>query len=164
MPPNPEPRPATEEDMRYTATLEALLQRMNPRHAELVKEELGQWAQARARRGRHACSNLLFAVFHYITGHLEAGTPLELPTAVAAVYLQDPEASPQYDCEDCGYDVPFAWADTRSEPPKPPTVYFERCPLCGGKTGWHAFYFKQGRYKSKHQPARHEDPNIAAPD
>jgi len=72
MPPNPEPKPPTEEDIRFITAFDALLQRMNPQHAELVLKEYVQWMRTGAKAD---WSNLLSAVIDYVTGHLERREP-----------------------------------------------------------------------------------------
>lgn len=42
--------------------------------------------------------------------------------------ISDPEASASHECEDCGLSVQ----------PK----YFDRCPGCGGHTGWGFYHLK----------------------
>jgi hypothetical protein len=72
MPPNPEPKPPTEEDIRFITAFDALLQRMNPQHAELVLKEYVQWMRTGAKAD---WSNLLSAVIDFVTGHLERREP-----------------------------------------------------------------------------------------
>jgi len=64
--------------------------------------------------------------------------PLALPPEVAQVYLDDRDAWAAHDCEDCGYPVPVRTGKSLQR-------YFERCPLCGGRTGYSAYYLKHGQ-------------------
>src|SRR5205807_950104 len=70
--------------------------------------------------------------------------PRQVPEAVIAVYLADPEARPHHDCEECGMAVPVrpghGLDDELSE-----YAYFPCCPACGGKTGRYARLCRSGR-------------------
>jgi hypothetical protein len=44
--------------------------------------------------------------------------------------------------------VPFDFAHPLAQPPRPVTVYFDNCPVCGGTVGWNAFYSKHGYFKA----------------
>jgi hypothetical protein len=78
-------------------------------------------------------SKLTIHALRYIYRHLSEGTPLALPFSVASVYLDDPNVMAAHDCEECGYRVPVGCPEPLAIPPKPVRVYFERCPLCGGR-------------------------------
>ena len=54
--------------------------------------------------------------------------PVVVPQEVIDVCIRDPEARASHECEDCGLSVQFK--------------YFERCPGCGGHTGWGYYHLK----------------------
>jgi hypothetical protein len=83
-------------------------------------------------------SKLTINALRYIYCHLSDGTPLALPFSVAVVCLEDPDVVAIHDCEDCGYQVPVGCPERLAIPPKPVRVYFDRCPLCGGRVGYAA--------------------------
>ena len=118
---------------------------MEPQHRSLVVEDLNNCTWRLDYRFKPFTS----IVFYYVSQHLEAHRPLELPGAVASIYLEDSDARPEHDCADCGYDVPITYARPFVRPPRSETVYFECCPLCGGKVGSQAFYSKNGHSKSQ---------------
>jgi hypothetical protein len=74
---------------------------------------------------RGTLGKLTSTFLYYVEQHVKAGTPLELPGSVASVYLQNPDARPDHECADCGYDLPVASSCPGAEPTK---VYFESCP------------------------------------
>ena len=124
------------------AEWEFMLSTMSPEHAGIVAAAREANAegnflllpQTPERRLLHRClnafsktaSNRRQAPYDTIPPEVS----LAMPPAVCEVYLNDPAALPLHDCEDCGYKVPHS--------------YFERCPLCGGRVGWYAFYHKHG--------------------
>lgn len=61
---------------------------------------------------------------------------LAMPSVVADLYLSKPGLMAFHDCEDCGFKVPHE--------------FFKTCPLCGGKTGYDAYWHK-------HQPRKQPD-------
>jgi hypothetical protein len=125
---------------------------MDQKHARVVVNDL-----ARLRDPTTACGarfgDLTVATIQYVEGHIQKGLPLALPPAVAQMYLDDPGSIAIHDCEDCGYEVPIGCALPHISPPKPVTSYFDRCPLCGGKTGYYAFYQRNARLKKTSGPA-----------
>ena len=140
--------PPSEEDLRFHDALHRLLERLEPEQRSLVLEDI----KGCSGRSKHADpGKLTSTVFYYVQQHLKGGTPLELPESVYSIYLQNPDARPEHECADCGYDLPFELAHPRAEPPRAAKVYFESCPLCAGKVGPYAFYFKQGYFKT-HRP------------
>jgi hypothetical protein len=70
---------------------------------------------------------------HWPESEVRPEVRLAMPPVVAEVYLRDQHALPLHACEACGYRVPHG--------------YFERCPLCGGRVGWNAYWqaHKDGR-------------------
>jgi hypothetical protein len=137
--------PPSEEDVRWSDALHRLLERLEPEQRSLVLEDIEGCSE---RRKGANLGKLTSTVLFYVEQHLKAGTPLELPGSVASVYLQDPDVQPDHECADCGYDLPFQWPHPRAEPPRAAKVYFEFCPLCGGKVGYYAFYSKHGYFKT----------------
>lgn len=65
--------------------------------------------------------------------------PTKIPPAVIDVYLQDPEAWPLYECEECGLAVPVRPNRVLGPDAEPEKVYFPECPACGGKTGYYLY-------------------------
>lgn len=150
--------PPSEEDLRSHDAVHRLLERLEPEQRSLVVEDI----KGCSARGKHANLSRLTSTFlYYVEQHLKAGTPLELPSSVASVYLQNPDARPEHECADCGYDLPFEWPHPGAEPPRAAKVYFESCPLCGGQVGRYAFYFKHGYFKT-HRPDPGVPPSEAA--
>ena len=140
--------PPSELDLQFYDALDGLLERLEPEQRSLVLEDI----KGCSGRKHASFARLTDTVLYYVYQHVKAGTPLELPASVASVYLQNPDARPEHECADCGYDLPFEWAHPRAEPPRAAKVYFESCPVCGGKVGLHAFYCKQGYFKT-HRPS-----------
>ena len=97
--------------------------------------------------------DLTMAAIQYVEGHIQEGLPLALPPVVAQVYLDDPGVVAIHDCENCGYEVPMGYGEPHASPAKPLRIYFDRCPLCGGKTGYYAFYQGNARLKKTSGPA-----------
>jgi hypothetical protein len=114
-----------------------LMEWMDPSHACIVRQEVLGGRQAPDGEPRY--SKLTINALRYIYRHLSDGTPLALPFSVAAVYLEDPNVMAYHDCEECGYRVPVGCPEPLAIRPKPVRLYFERCPLCGGRIGYAAF-------------------------
>jgi hypothetical protein len=143
----PEPTEPTEEGRRRRAAWEDLLATMAPEHARLASA----WLRALlADEDRDTEADRLgCAAWDVVEHHLRDGEPLALPPEVAEVYLADREALAIHDCEDCGYRVPIRCGEQsvvngRVVPVKSAVRYFERCPLCGGRTGYSAHFLKHG--------------------
>jgi len=70
------------------------------------------------------------------------GRPLRgrLPDGLIEIYLQDDDAEPLHDCEDCGLPVPVHVGRHVGNEPVVERIYFPTCPLCGGRTGRYAFW------------------------
>jgi hypothetical protein len=147
LPRKPPPRPLSEADIQCWDTFESLLRKMDPDHANLLERELKLRAEARDRGIQFKINSLLFAAFRCVTRHLEISTPLVMPAEVAAIYISNPDLGSWHECEDCGYELPFQRAQPSANPPRPETIYFARCPLCGGRVSWCAFSIKQSRKK-----------------
>ena len=143
IPPIPSPKPIPEEDRKYSATLLLLLERMDLAHVRLVVDDLK--AEDRSNKGR---CRLTVAVFERVYNHLEKNQPLQLPAKVAALEMIN-EGWTTYNCEDCGYELPSNWPRVSATPPATSMFYFDPCPLCEGKVGWHAFYMKHKLYREQ---------------
>ena len=145
-------QPPTEADLAFTTALRKLLATMDQKHARIVVNEVTSLHEPSIEGGTRF-GDLTVAAIQYVEGHIQEGLPLALPPAVAQVYLNDPNSIAIHDCEDCGYEVPIGCALSNTSPPKPVRSYFERCPLCGGKTGYYAFYQRNARLKKTSGPA-----------
>ena len=147
IPPLPPPRPETEADRKWAAAIGVLLERMDPAHARLVRDDL---KRVRRNYNERYCDFTVSALMR-VVNHLKEGQPLEFPAAVAAIYLSGQYSATTYECEDCGYDLPTKWPDRNANPPTLFRNYFERCPLCGGKVGGgsYAYYAKHGFSKKQ---------------
>jgi hypothetical protein len=142
--PIPPPKPLTEEDREFSATIERLLQRMDPAHVRLV---LADFNAVGSDSSKQHCK-LTVAVFERAYNHLKKNQPLQLPIKVAALEMID-EGFTNYNCEDCGYDLPSNWPVLDANSPRSSRYHFEPCPLCGGKVGWHAYYSKHKCYREQ---------------
>ena len=135
----PRKRVLTEKELAFGASLDRLLATMDPQHAHMVRQDL-QHPREMISHNRSRYTKLTMIAIRSVFRHMASGTPLALPASVVSVYLDDPAAVALHDCEDCGYVVPFGCPEPYAEPPKPARVYFQRCPLCGGKVGYCAFH------------------------
>lgn len=144
IPPIPPPKPLTEEDREFSATIERLLQRMDPAHVRVV---LADFTAVGSGSNKQHCK-LTVAVFERVYNHLKENQPLQLPAKVAALETIN-EGFTTYNCEDCGYDLPSNWPRVSATPPATSMFHFDPCPLCGGKVGWHAFYMKHKLYREQ---------------
>ena len=150
LPRKPPPRPLCEADIQYWQAFESLRRTMDPDHANLLQRELQLWAAARHPRHqglRFEISSLLWAVFKIVKRHMETSTPLVMPAEVAAIYISNPDLGSWHECEDCGYELPIRRAQHSGNHPRQETIYFVRCPLCGGQVSWCGFSIKQSRKK-----------------
>ena len=102
------------EDLQYWQMVEKLLLQMDAKYVTLVKEDLD------GGRGRdlRQYSQLTMAVLDRALDHMEIGSPLALPAAVAEAYMANPNAGNSASCLQCRYRLPRA--------------SFRLCPLCGG--------------------------------
>jgi hypothetical protein len=106
---------------------------MSTEHLRLMEEAVGSNDSTAPgarllRQCRHALSSLEADKRRWPYNLIPAEVACAMPPTVADVYLAHPGAIALHDCEDCGYEVPHE--------------YFERCPLCGGRIGWYAFWNK----------------------
>ena len=63
---------------------------------------------------------------------------LAMPPAVAEIYLKH-HAIALHDCADCGFEVPITPGGNGTSA----VQHFEACPLCGGRTGYAAYYLRR---------------------
>jgi hypothetical protein len=109
-----------------------LLERMDPTHARLVWDDL---KRVRGDSNKRYC-DFTVSVFQRVRNHLKENQPLAFPAEVAAIYLSGEYSATTYDCENCGYDLPTRWPNPNANPPTSMRIFFEGCPLCGGKVWW----------------------------
>lgn len=134
-------REPTEEDMRWAAAWRQVVATMVPEHHRVLETHMKDEATgAKGRALSHAVADLCDKGY--------AG-PLAMPQEVAGVYLSDPSAMPLHDCEDCGFRLPIRPGQAVATPTglknEPAVSYFKRCPLCGGRTGYYAYWTKHGK-------------------
>jgi hypothetical protein len=72
--------------------------------------------------------------------------PAFISLELVDVYLKDPEALPLHDCEDCGLPIPVRPSRQQGFEGEPEHVYFERCPACGGRTGWYRYWARRAEH------------------
>ncbi len=70
--------------------------------------------------------------------------PDALPQALVEVYLNDDEAEPLHDCEECGLPIPVHASRRCGHEATVERVYFPACPHCGGRTGQYAYWSHRG--------------------
>jgi hypothetical protein len=123
----PTPKAPDEQDHRFADAFLRLVERMDTGYGAIVMADVQRCPRA---FDQHS-TNLTMAVAHYVLQHLQYCSPLELPTEVARVYAENPDAWVTQECADCGYELPRG---------------FHRCPLCRGPAGmrWYAFRAKHG--------------------
>ena len=66
--------------------------------------------------------------------------PRSLPDVLVEVYLDDADAEPLHDCEECGLTVPVKAGRRCGHEATVERAYFPTCPHCGGRTGRHAYW------------------------
>jgi hypothetical protein len=106
---------------QFAAAAVQLRETMAPAHARLVAGWLRDHEHERGdQRGEHtgrhhACAGcidhldpptLVHAAWVLIFEHHRHGAPVALPTEVARVYLEHPDATPAIPCSVCGYRLP----------------------------------------------------------
>lgn len=69
---------------------------------------------------------------------ITAEVVLAMPPAVSEIYLKH-DALALHDCADCGFEVPI----TPGGNGVPAVRHFEACPLCGGRTGYAAYFLRR---------------------
>src|SRR5205814_9713526 len=83
IPPLPPPKPKTEADRKWSAAIAILLDRMDPAHARLVREDL---KNVRRDYDERYCDFTVSALIR-VMNHITENQPLEFPPEVAAIYL-----------------------------------------------------------------------------
>jgi len=71
--------------------------------------------------------------------------PRQLPVDLVEVYLNDDDAEPMHDCEDCGFVVPVRVSRRIGHEAVVERDYYPTCPNCGGRTGRFAYWSKRGQ-------------------
>ena len=102
------PPPPSAEDLLFQEKRRELLGQMDPKYAKIICEDM---------RPGGAWSALTMAFICRLFDHLEQGTPLAFPAAVAEAYLLNPKAGEDGECEACGYKLPLELSPM--------------CPVCG---------------------------------
>ena len=69
--------------------------------------------------------------------------PENIPAELIRVYLDDPEAIPLHDCENCGVAIPVRPDRLNGSEAEPEQIYFHQCPVCAGRRGWYLFFSRQ---------------------
>src|SRR5580700_5777921 len=93
------PPPPSAAELLFQEKCRELLGQMDQKYAKIICEEM--------RPGGH-WSSLTLAFSCRLFDHLEKGTPLAFPAAVAEAYLLNPKAGDDGECEECGYKLPLA--------------------------------------------------------
>ena len=109
------PPPPSAKDLHFWPMAQELLRQLDQKYATLVQEDF-------ARGDPRQFSALTMAVASRVLDHLEEDRPLAFPPAVAAAYVENPDARESASCQDCRYRLPWG--------------YFKLCPLCGGQVGY----------------------------
>lgn len=129
---------------RELALWQELFETMSADHVELVLQEAtAQYLALEAGRTPALLSALTQQAFNQVHTHFyqrqyQRLRRLALPPAIAAAYLEHPDASPLHDCEQCGTAVPILTG--RAQPYRPVRRLFDTCPACGGRVGYAAFH------------------------
>jgi hypothetical protein len=105
------PPPPSAEELLFQAKVAELLGQMDQNYSESVYEDLRSGGDSRP------FSALTIAFIGRVLGHLQEGTPLALPAAVAEAYVLNPNTEEDGACELCGYKLPLE--------------LFTICPVCG---------------------------------
>jgi hypothetical protein len=135
----------TPQDEKIKEAMYDLIGRMSPQYARLFERDANRPREVQKRGAGDAACNLALAVFACAEGHVKEGRPLEMPDAVAAVYVADLEADTGgQECEECGFQAPISPTLKFSDPAYP----FRACPLCGGRISWCGFGVKRNAAQS----------------
>jgi hypothetical protein len=141
-------RRAEEQHSRLDAAWAVMQQTMSPEHARLVVDAYAAGAQdigspeyhtpagRLMRRCLDAMSRLNYR--HWPDTEIAAEVVLAMPPAVAEIYLKH-DAMALHDCADCGFEVPITPGGNGVSAVR----HFETCPLCGGRTGYAAYFLRR---------------------
>jgi hypothetical protein len=110
----PPPPPPGARDLKFRSKAQELMGQLEGKYATLFTEDL-----ARGAGNPRQYSGLTMAILKRVLDHLEEGRPLAFPPAVAAAYVENPDAGESASCQDCRYRLPWG--------------YFKLCPVCGGQ-------------------------------
>lgn len=80
--------------------------------------------------------------------------PEHIPAAVIDVYLEDAEAMPLYECEECGLAVPVRPNRLLGPDAEPEKIFFPECPICGGRTGYYLYRTREFASQLRHTKPR----------
>jgi hypothetical protein len=141
---------AVEQRAKREAAWAIMQQSMNAEHARLVVEAYAAGAQRvessdfntpGGRLLRH-CLDAMSRLEHrhWPETDIAAEVILAMPPDVAQVYLTEGAAIPLHDCEECGFRVPITPGEYQG---KPAQRHFVACPLCGGRTGYAAYFTRR---------------------
>ncbi|MDQ3820177.1 MAG: hypothetical protein M3362_21205, partial [Acidobacteriota bacterium] len=110
---------------------------MSDEHQRMIHGEVisyYQWLKSDPLLRRRSIPKLSHLAEIFISFAKQAASssmrPYDLPSNVAEVYIRDLKASPDHECEDCGYRVPITRINSKEE-----KLHFPKCPLCNGNTG-----------------------------
>ena len=122
----------TPEQLEMGRRLDAILEGLSDAQQEHVLKDLDDPEVMTSRLTREVLA-------------LAIGTekPAVMHPQVAQVYLDHPDASVVHDCEDCGLGIPGHTGIQRGREVIPFRRYFDRCPNCGGRVGYAAYYYKR---------------------
>jgi hypothetical protein len=123
---------------RERALWEAVFSTMSAEHVEHVVTDL----TAGLEGDESDLSALTRQVIAMVHQHFHQAAyfpqpPLEMPAAIAEVYLQHTDAVPLHDCEQCGARIPILTG--QSQPARTARRFFDRCPICSGRAGYEAY-------------------------
>ncbi len=141
----------TELDRRLERQFERDAAKRGPewvRHVEEVRERFCQARRAAEDAGRALITDRAVRVAaEEFQAVRHEGRPV-WPPEFRKIYLEDPEAQPLHDCEECGLDIPNrpgknTYKGGQRVVVRPFYRYFDSCPACGGRVGYEAHYRAQ---------------------
>lgn len=142
---SPGSREPTEEDLERGRRLDAILEGLTDAQREYVLGDLND--PEVMRPGGRRTSRLTRQILALVIG--TERPPIMHPDA-AQVYIDDTDVSPLHECEDCGLGIPVRAGIIRGGRTIPAHRYFDRCPNCGGRVGYAAYFQK---HKAEETPA-----------
>jgi len=100
----------------------------------------GQRSQVRELLTNRRCGGRGLRALLTLIENEERLLPDVLPSELVDVYLNDDEAEPLHDCEECGLPIPVHASRRCGHEAMVERVYFPTCPHCGGRTGQYAYW------------------------